>query len=85
MSLGPPLAALAAALRQNDDNLPRIPGGVATVAVLTTGLGLWLIFGQGGSNPNAAPLRFIGLVVILCSLLVLAEAFDYVRFASTPW
>ena len=85
MSLGPPLAVLAAALLQNDDNLPRIPGGVATVAVLTTLLGLWLIFGQGGSNPNAVPLRFIGVVVILCSLLVLAEVFGYARFASTPW
>jgi hypothetical protein len=74
-----------AMLLRQDDNLPRIPGGVATVAVIVMLFGLWMIFAQGSSDPNAAPLKLIGALIVVGALVVLAEVMGYANFAATPW
>ena len=66
------------------DGLPRIPGGVATVAVFTMAVGLWMMF-TASTNPGSGPLRFAGFVVVVLAVAVLCEALGFIRLGFTPW
>ena len=76
--------ASASALLRQDAGLPSIPGGVATVALFGLVLGLWLVVSPS-SNPAAAPLRLMGVLVIAASIVVLAEVAGMLYLPQTPW
>jgi hypothetical protein len=66
------------------EELPTIPGGVATVAVFALAIGLWLWLGHG-ATPGSGPLRAAGIVIVVAALAVLCEALGLVSLAATPW
>jgi hypothetical protein len=66
------------------DGLPHIPGGVATVAVLTLAVGLWLWL-ERSSNPESGPLRIVGFTVVIAAIVVLCETMGLFQVGATPW